>query len=143
MFEEYDEYESLVTVNAAMEYFMNNPLVTGFGEIEIPNAHGDQVGAMMVELADNWSGFEGAVAGMYMLCQAAEDRLRMMMDDMDDDCEECAADVNAIGKFLTVLFQFPRAVVAYTASGLSERESADARKLFDSLGLVAPESEEE
>ena len=140
MFEEYDEYESLVTVNAAMEYFMNNPLVTGFGEIEAHNAQGDQVGAMMVELAEHWSGFEGAVAGMYLLCQAAEDRLRDMLH---EGCEDCAADIEAIGNFLTVLFQFPRAVVAYTASGLSARESADARELFDSLGLMAPESEEE
>jgi hypothetical protein len=143
MFDEFDEAEAVRTVVDAVRYFQESPFVSGGGKIELPSAEADQVGAMMLDLAQHWSGIEGVIVGMFMMADAAEDRLRLMMHEMDDDCEDCAADLNAIAPFLNLLLQFPRAIVEYIGSGLSANETAAARELFDELGLEAPESEEE
>jgi hypothetical protein len=143
MFDEFDEFgevEAVQTLVSAVRYFRDSPFVTGDGGIVLPAGQADQVGAMMAEMSVHWSGFEGAVAGMYLLADAAEDRLRAMFD---EGCEECEDAVEVIAGFMSVLLQFPRAMVNYVAGGLSSSEAATARELFDELGLEVPESEEE
>jgi hypothetical protein len=140
MFDEFGEVEATQTLVAAVRFFRDSPFVTGGGEIELPAGQSEQVGAMMADMAEHWTGLEGVIAGMFLFADAAQDRLQDMLH---DDCEECADSVEVIASFIAVLLQYPRAVVEYVAGGLSSSEAAAARELFDELGLEAPESEEE
>ena len=140
MFDEFGEVEASHTLVAAVRYFQESPFVTGGGEIDLPVGQSEQVGAMMADMAEHWTGLEGVIAGMYLFADAAQERLQDMLH---DDCEECTDSVEAIASFIAVLLQYPRAVVEYVGTGLSATETAAARELFDELGLEAPDESEE
>jgi hypothetical protein len=140
MFDEFGEVEAAHTLVSAVRFFRDSPFVTGGGEIELPAGQSEQVGAMMADMAEHWTGLEGVIAGMFLFADAAQERLQGMLH---DDCEECADSVEVIASFVAVLLQYPRAVVEYVSGGLSSSEAAVARELFDELGLEAPEEEEE
>jgi hypothetical protein len=147
MFGEFDEWydhgsasEGIDTLLAALMYFQDDPAVTMNGELEVQLGHSEQVGALVAEMADSWDGYDGAIAGMFMLATAAE---KFITDRWHEDCDTCENDVRVMAEFLTILLQFPRALVHYGLAGLSAEEADEARYLIDGLGLDASEESEE
>lgn len=131
--------EGFVVLRSALEYFMESPVVTAGGELELPASEAEQVGAMVSELSECWDGFDGAIAGMYLAVTAAEHYIVGMAH---EGCDECGMVAEELAGFLTVITQFPRALVEYGMAGLTGAEEKTARELIEGLGLEAPEEEE-